>query len=118
MIEVQTIIGMAFILIGLLFQLLGALGLVRLPDVYNRLQAATKSITMGAVCIAIGVGVIDLSLMPKALLVAAFLLLTNPISSHSIARAAYNIGVPLWKGSVVDRYGPALKKLRNRRDRS
>lgn len=118
MIGIQTIIGMVFISIGLLFQLLGAFGLVRLPDVYNRLQAATKSITLGAVSIAIGVGVVDLSLMPKALLVAAFLLLTNPISSHAIARSAYTSGIPLWKGSVVDRYGPALNRLRKRRDRS
>ncbi len=118
MIGIQTIIGMAFISIGLLFQFLGALGLVRLPDVYNRLQAATKSITMGAISIAIGVGVIDLSLLPKALLVVIFLMLTNPLSSHAIARAAYNSGVPLWKGSVVDRYGPALKKLQKRRGRS
>ena len=110
MIGMNVIIGIILVLIGLSFQILGSLGLIRLPDVYNRLQAATKSITMGAISIAIGVGVIDTSLLPKAVLVAIFLLITNPISSHAIARSAYRSKVPLWKGSVVDRYGPALER--------
>lgn len=110
MIAINEIIGMVLITIGLLFQMLGALGLVRLPDVYNRLQAATKTITLGAISIAIGIGVADLTLLPKALIVAFFLLLTNPIASHAIARSAYRSGVPLWKGSVIDLYGKALRK--------
>ncbi len=110
MTAVNEIVGMVFIAIGLLFQVLGALGLVRLPDVYNRLQAATKTITLGAISIAIGVGIADVSLLPKSLIVAFFLLLTNPIASHAIARAAYRSGVPLWKGSIIDMYGKALKK--------
>jgi len=110
MIGINVIIGMILVIIGFSFQVLGALGLVRLPDVYNRLQAATKSITLGAISISIGVGVIDPSLLTKAILVAVFLLITNPISSHAIARGAYRSKVPLWKGSVVDQYGPALEK--------
>ena len=96
---------MLLITIGLIFQLLGALGLIRFPDVYNRLQAATKTITLGAVSIALGIGIADISLLPKALIVAVFLLLTNPVASHAIARSAYKSGVPLWKGSVADSYG-------------
>ena len=111
MIAINVIVGIIFVITGFTFQILGALGLIRLPDVYNRLQAATKSITMGAISIAIGVGVIDPSLLTKSLLVAVFLLITNPISSHAIARGAYRSKVPLWKGSIVDKYGPALAKL-------
>lgn len=110
MTQINEIVGMVFMTIGLLFQVLGALGLVRLPDVYNRLQAATKSITLGAISIAIGVGIADLSLLPKSLIVAFFLLLTNPIASHAIARAAYRSGVPLWKGSVIDLYAKVVEK--------
>ncbi|MGA1822385.1 MAG: monovalent cation/H(+) antiporter subunit G [Thermoplasmatota archaeon] len=109
MIAVNVIIGMILIGIGLVFQLIGALGLIRLPDVYNRLQAATKSITLGAISISIGIGVADPTLLPKAILVAVFLLLTNPIASHAIARSAYRSGVPLWKGSVVDAYRKIVK---------
>ena len=110
MTAINEIIGMFLMAIGLLFQVLGAFGLIRLPDVYNRLQAATKSITLGAISIAIGVGVAEPTLLPKALIVAFFLLLTNPIISHGIARAAYRSGVPLWKGSVIDQYGKALER--------
>ncbi|MEA3558321.1 MAG: monovalent cation/H(+) antiporter subunit G [Candidatus Thermoplasmatota archaeon] len=111
MIGINVIIGMVLVIIGFAFQILGSLGLIRLPDVYNRLQAATKSITMGAISISVGVGLMDPSLLLKSILVAVFLLITNPISSHSIARAAYHIKVPLWKGSVVDSYGPDIRKL-------
>ena len=107
---INVIIGIILVIFGLSFQILGSLGLIRLPDVYNRLQAATKSITLGAISIAVGIGVIEPSLLWKSILVAVFLLVTNPISSHSIARAAYHVKVPLWKGSVVDKYGPAIKK--------
>ena len=110
MMAVNEIIGMVLILIGLIFQVLGALGLVRLPDVYNRLQAATKSITMGSISIALGVGIAEPGLLFKAIIVALFLLFTNPIGSHAIARSAYRSGVPLWEGSVIDLYGKALEK--------
>jgi len=110
MIGINVIIGMALVTIGFAFQILGALGLIRLPDVYNRLQAATKSITMGAISIAIGVGIMDTSLLAKSILVAVFLLITNPISSHAIARSAYRSKVPLWKGSVVDEYSKAVAR--------
>jgi multicomponent Na+:H+ antiporter subunit G len=110
MMGINEIIGMILIIIGLIFQVLGGFGLVRLPDVYNRLQAATKTITMGAISIALGVGIFDTDLLPKSILVAAFLLLTNPISSHAIARAAYRSGIPLWSGSVVDDYGDSFQR--------
>jgi multicomponent Na+:H+ antiporter subunit G len=113
-IGINVIIGMALVIFGLSFQVLGALGLVRLPDVYNRLQAATKSITMGAISIAVGVGMIDPSLLLKAILVAVFLLITNPLSSHAVARAAYHSKIPLWKGSVRDDYGKALAKMKEK----
>jgi multicomponent Na+:H+ antiporter subunit G len=110
MIGINVIVGIILVIIGFAFQILGALGLIRLPDVYNRLQAATKSITMGAISIAIGVGVIDTSLLAKSILVAVFLLITNPISSHATARSAYRSKVPLWKGSVVDKYSKAVAR--------
>ena len=50
----NSVIGLIFIGIGLAFDLLGCLGLVRLPDVYNRLQAATKCVTMGTCSILFG----------------------------------------------------------------
>ncbi len=99
-------VGIVFISIGLFFDLIGCLGLVRFPDVYNRLQAATKCITLGTCSILLGVIIIDgFSILGiKAFLCMVFLILTSPVSAHALARAAYKSGVKLWEKSVVDKY--------------
>lgn len=98
--------GLVFITIGLAFNLFGCLGLVRLPDVYNRLQAATKSVTLGTCGILFGVFLIVgfTAAGLKALLCIAFILLTAPVAAHAVARGAHRSGVKLWEGSVVDKY--------------
>ena len=92
--------------IGLLFDLFGTIGLVRLPDIYNRVQAATKCVTLGTCMILFGVfihfGFSAIGM--KALLCATFVLLTSPVGAHAIARAAHISGVRLWEGSVVDKF--------------
>jgi len=100
------LLGHIFIIIGLCFDVFGCIGLVRLPDVYNRLQASTKSVTLGTCGIMFGVFLIE-GLNPsgiKAMLVAIFLLLTSPTAAHALARAAYNSGIKLWHKSSVDYY--------------
>ena len=89
--------------VGTVFLFLGSLGVLRLPDVYNRLQAGTKCTTLGAFLTIIGVGLMEPSWFPKCLLIALFILLTNPISSHALGRAGRKSRVPLWEGSVVDK---------------
>lgn len=102
----NNIIGMALIIVGLAFDFFGCLGLVRLPDVYNRLQAATKCVTLGTVSIMLGVFVTTgfTSAGIKALFCAVFLLLTASTAAHALSRGAYKAGVKLWSGSVVDEY--------------
>lgn len=101
-----SIIGLVFISIGLFFDFIGCLGLVRLPDVYSRLQASTKCITMGTCSILFGVFLIHglTAAGIKALLCILFLILTSPVSAHALARAAHKSGVKLWEKSVVDKY--------------
>ena len=101
------ILGLIFIIIGLVFDIFGCLGLVRLPDVYNRLQAATKCVTMGTCSILFGTFLIVgfTAAGMKALLCIVFLVLTTPVAAHAIARGAHRSGVKLWSGSVVDQYG-------------
>ena len=95
-------------LVAVLFSvdLFGAIGLVRLPDVYNRVQAATKCVTVGTCFILAGVlahaGISALGV--KAILCAVFVILTSPVGAHAIARGAHIAGVRLWSGSVVDKY--------------
>lgn len=104
-------VAMVFLAVGLVFDLLGCIGLVRLPDVYNRAQAATKCVTLGTCLILLGVaiqfGVSALGV--KALLCMLFVLFTSPVGAHAVVRGAYRSGVRLWEGSVVDEYAPVAR---------
>jgi len=94
-----------FVGIGVFFLFLGSFGILRLPDVYNRLQAGTKCTTFGSFFTVVGVGIIEPAWLWKTLVIAVFILLTNPISNHALGRASKKIGVPLCDRSVVDRSG-------------
>lgn len=99
----------------MLFDLIGCIGLIRLPDVYNRLQASTKTVTLGTCIILIGVAVMSggssyISIKIKAILCLALILITAPTAAHALARGAYSFGVKLWEGSVVDKYGEDQKE--------
>lgn len=102
----SDLIGITFITIGLIFDFFGCLGLVRLPDVYNRLQASTKCVTLGTCSIMFGTFLIvgTTAAGIKALVCIAFLLLTAPVSAHALARGAHKSGIKLCKESVVDKY--------------
>lgn len=90
-------LGDIFLLLGAAFCFLGALGLLRMPDVYNRLQAGTKAVTLGTLAILIGVGFRHPEWWSKLVVIAGFVLLTNPVGSSTIARALYRVGVPPWR---------------------
>jgi multicomponent Na+:H+ antiporter subunit G len=85
-----------WLLVGGVFSLLGVVGLLRMPDVYNRIQAGTKSGTLGALCFLLGVGFLYPDWWAKLLAIAGFILFTNPVGSASIARALYLSGVRPW----------------------
>lgn len=86
-----------FLLLGAAFSLLGALGLLRMPDVYTRIQAGTKAVTLGTLSFLVGVGLLHPEWWSKLLCIGGFILLTNPISSSTIARALYLAGVRPWR---------------------
>ena len=90
---ILTYIGYILISIGALFLFLGALGLFRMPDVYSRLQAGTKATTLGALGTILGVGFLQPDWFFKLLIIAVFIVISNPISSHALARAAYRSGL-------------------------
>ncbi|MBS3741114.1 MAG: monovalent cation/H(+) antiporter subunit G [Candidatus Cloacimonetes bacterium] len=102
----NQIIGYVIICFGILFDFFGVLGLLRLPDVYNRLQAATKCVTFGSAGILIGVFIYS-GFTPtgfKAILCTVFILLTSPVSAHAIAKAAHNSGIEMAEETIVDHY--------------
>jgi multicomponent Na+:H+ antiporter subunit G len=102
----NEILSLLFIVVGITFDLFGCIGLIRLPDVYNRLQASTKCVTLGTCGILFGVflkfGFTAAGV--KALLCLAFLLLTSPVAAHALARGAHRSGIKLWEKSVCDKY--------------
>ena len=91
-------------MMGAVFTLLAAAGILRMPDVFTRMQASTKASTLGLGCLLIGAALQlgDVSSVIRLLSIGAFLLLTTPVSAHVIARGSYRAGVPLWDGTVVD----------------
>lgn len=107
---IQTL-GYIFIVVGLIFDFLGCIGLIRLPDVYTRLQATTKCVTLGTCSILLGVVILKgfCTTSIKALLAIVFLLLTSPVAAHALARGAYKSGVKLWDKSVCDKYAEDSK---------
>ena len=96
----MNIVATVLIALGLLVSVSGALGILRMPDVYLRIQASTKNVTLGALPVLLGLVVAEGFFTPytgRALIIAVLLLVMNPISSHALARAAYKARVPMWK---------------------
>ena len=101
----KDVVVVVLTLVGLFFSLSGAVGLVRMPDLYCRIQCSTKNVTMGALPLLLAV-VVDKGVVSaygsRALVVAFLLFVINPLSAHALARAAYRTGIPMWTGAVVD----------------
>jgi len=100
------VIGAILILIGAIFSLISATGLVRLPDVYTRSHAASKSSTLGVLCALAGTLlyflITDGFFSIRLILGIFFVFLTAPVAAHVICRAAYRHKVPLAEGSTQD----------------
>jgi multicomponent Na+:H+ antiporter subunit G len=101
-VDARMLTGEVVAVVGALFLFLGALGVFRMPDLYNRMQSGTKATTLGNILTLAGLGIMRPDWLPKILLIALFVMLTNPISSHALARAAHREGIPLTEGSVRD----------------
>ena len=87
------------------FSLSAVVGILRMPDVYSRIQCSSKTITMGALPALIALVVAEGPVSAygsRALLIAALIIVVNPAASHAVARAAYKVGVPMWRGAVTD----------------
>jgi multicomponent Na+:H+ antiporter subunit G len=100
----NDLIATLAVILGSLLALLSAVGIVRMPDVYIRLQVASKASSLGIALLMLGVAAHfdDVSVTIRALLVVVFLFLTAPVAAHVIGRAAYIAGVPLAPGSEPD----------------
>jgi multicomponent Na+:H+ antiporter subunit G len=97
-------ISAGFWLTGAMLATLAAIGVLRMPDLFTRMQAASKASTMGLGCLLIGTAIElgDGASVARAVSIGAFIMLTSPVAAHAVARAAYLTDVPLWSGTVLD----------------
>jgi multicomponent Na+:H+ antiporter subunit G len=100
---VELIAGV-LLLAGAAFVLVSAIGVVRFPDVYMRMHAATKAGTLGAGLMLGAASVVfgDLGITVRSFVVFFFLLLTAPVAAHVLGRAAYYANVPRWERTGLD----------------
>ncbi len=103
------LIGQIFLLMGSFSLFVAAIGLLRMPDVYNRVQTGTKASTLGAIMSFIGIGFLaidhwdETNWIGRVIVLIVFILLTNPVSSHVLMRAAYAMKIPLSNVTSVDK---------------
>jgi len=102
--EFLHILGSFVTLVGSIFLLLGAIGIIRMPDIYNRMQAGTKATTLGSILFLFGIGIshINCECIGRIFALILFIIFTNPISSHALARAAHFKGIKLTEKTVKD----------------
>jgi multicomponent Na+:H+ antiporter subunit G len=96
------LIGSLFLLGGAIFLFSAGLGVLRMPDTYNRIQTGTKATTLGTILILIGLACLHPAWALKLLILIFFVMLTNPVSSHALARAAHAIGTTETEATVID----------------
>jgi multicomponent Na+:H+ antiporter subunit G len=104
------------IVLGCLFCLVAAIGIIRLPDTLIRMHAATKAGTLGAglILAAVAIHSGETGTVLKALLTLMFLYLTAPVAAHLIGRAAYRSGIRLFSRTWVDHLDEDMRKKSSR----
>ena len=96
------IIGNLMLIIGALFLFSAGLGVLRMPDTYNRIQTGTKATTLGTIMILLGLAFLHPAWTFKLIILIFFVMLTNPVSSHALARASHAIGTHETETTVID----------------
>ena len=91
-------------LVVAIFLFLGAVGILRMPDLYTRIQAGTKASTLGAMSLILGVGFLEPDWMVKTVIIVIFIGLSNPLSSHALARGSYKSGQKPYSKKDIDAY--------------
>ncbi len=112
----SNIVSIILFIIGVVFNLFGCIGLLRLPDVYNRLQSATKCVTLGTCSILLGLlfyyGFNDIGV--KALLAIPLLFFSATVAAHALVRGSYIFGIKLGDKTVIDEYKEVAPVTKNK----
>jgi len=99
----MEVAGAIIILIGSFIFFLSSLGVIRMPDVYNRIQTGTKATTLGTLFVLVGLALLSPGWTAKLAILLLFILLTNPVSSHVVARAAHFNKEPMSPLTIEDK---------------
>ena len=112
--DIATVV---LVLTGAFFATLAGVGIIRMPDLYTRMQSSTKAGTLGVACLvaAAAAHFRTSAVLIEASLVILFLFATAPVASHLIARAAFVAGVPLWDRTCRNDNDPAVDPEDNER---
>lgn len=94
----------SLIVTGAFLMFLTGLGLVRMPDIFTRMHAATKASSLGVALLLLAAALVfaDIMVVTKSLVTIAFIFLTAPVAGSLLGRAAYARNTPLWEHSVID----------------
>ncbi len=107
LIDLMTVLFLAF---GVFFMMVGAVGLIRMPDVFHRMHASTKGVTLGVSCMMLAAAfatarsgeIPPYQIMTTVGLVIMFQFVANPVGAHMLAKAAHLDGAPKWEGTRGD----------------
>ena len=104
MIALGNILAGIFVVMGAMFALVASIGILRLPDFYTRIHAASKAGTVGSVLALVALAIVSVQTAEvlRAIAAIVFFFLTAPISAHLLGKAAYSAGYRMWSGSVLD----------------
>ena len=107
----------AFLMIaGCLAMLTSAIGIVRMPDLFTRMHAASKVGTVGVSCVVLAAAThfATLAVVAPVMLTIVFFFATAPVAAHMVGRAAYGTGVRMWEGTVIDEWNqrPSIPPLK------
>ena len=114
---ISDIIGNLLLITGSLFLFAAGLGVLRMPDTYNRIQTGTKATTLGSITVLIGLAFLHPAWTLKLIILIFFVMLTNPVSSHALARASHSIGIHKTETMVIDQLTIANDAQTNETDK-
>ena len=101
------------LLSGAFFMLVAAIGILKLPDLYQRLHASSKAATLGVAMLLLGAALHsgDIGVVSRCIMAIVFFVLTAPVGAHLITRTAYRQNEPLAKGTLSDEWAEDREKL-------
>lgn len=101
---IYTVVESTLLVFGCLFMLLAAIGIVRMPDLFTRMQVTSKASVLGSICILMAVTVhfSESAVTIRAMVIIAFVVLTVPVATHMLARAGYATNIALSKETVIN----------------